>query len=135
MSGGSLDRYANGYFFTRDVLRWTTSLYTKTDTDPMHPEVSPIYGEITTNLAAACFVIAECDLLRDQAIAYAHKLRNTGVRVQCHYYRGVPHAFMAMAGALELGQQALINSSQQLKQAFEPSVSSPVSSNATKGRL
>lgn len=118
MTGGSLDRYADGYFFTRDVLQWTASLYTNNDTDPKHPEVSPIYGEITTGLAPAFFVIAECDVLRDQAFEYADVLRQAGIDVQCHYYRGVPHAFMAMAGTLKLGQQALEDSAQQLAQAF-----------------
>jgi acetyl esterase len=118
MTGGSLDRYATGYFFTREVLKWTASLYTSGGFEPQHPEISPLYGEVTPKLAPALFIIAECDVLRDQAIHYAAKVRSAGVDVQCHYYRGMPHAFMAMAGALELGQQALQDSAQQLKQAF-----------------
>ncbi len=122
MTGGSLDRYAEGYFFTRDVLQWTASLYTNNCTDVKHPEISPVYGEITSNLAPAFFVIAECDVLRDQAFAYANILRQAGIDVQCNYYRGVPHAFIAMAGALKLGQQALNDSAQQLVKAFARSI-------------
>lgn len=120
MTGGSLDRYANDYFFTRDVLKWTASLYTS-DHNPKTPEISPLYGELSTTLAPAHFIIAECDVLRDQAIAYAKALRSAGITVQTNYYRGVPHAFVAMAGALDLGMQALEESAHSLKRAFTQS--------------
>lgn len=112
-----MDRYATGYFFTKEVLTWTASLYTK-GSDPKHPEISPAYGTMTPTLAPAHFVIAECDVLRDQAVEYAQQLRNQGIAVTADYYRGVPHAFIAMAGKLEIGQQALEDSAQQLKRAF-----------------
>lgn len=117
MEGESMDRYAQGYFFTRDVLTWTASLYTKGH-DPKHPEISPLFGKIHPTLAPAHFIIAECDVLRDQALDYAQALRNAGVATQCNYYKGVPHAFIAMAGTLDLGRQALEDSIQQLKLAF-----------------
>jgi acetyl esterase len=98
LTGGSLDRYASGYFFTRDVLAWTASLYTSAGYDAQHPEISPLHGAVSSKLAPALFIIAECDVLRDQAVDYAQILRKAGVEVQCNYYRGVPHAFMAMAG-------------------------------------
>ncbi len=117
LTGESMDRYARGYFFTRDVLAWTASLYTKGH-DPKHPEISPLFGEIHPTLAPAHLIIAECDILRDQALDYAQALRNANVATRCSFYKGVPHAFIAMAGALDLGQQALEDSVQQLKQAF-----------------
>lgn len=118
LNGGSLDRYQSGYFFTRDVLAWTASLYTSGGVEAQHPEISPLYGAVSATLAPAMFIIAECDVLRDQAVCYAQVLRTAGVDVQCYYYRGVPHAFMAMAGVLDLGQSALQDSVQHLKLAF-----------------
>lgn len=115
--GASMKRYANGYFFTRDTLVWTASLYSK-DSDLQHPEISPLHGEISESLAPAHFIIAECDVLRDQAIDYAQKLRTAGVNVQCNYYQGVPHAFVAMAGTLDLGREAIQDSANSLKMAF-----------------
>lgn len=115
--GASMKHYANGYFFTQDVLKWTASLYAK-DSRLQHPGISPLYGEVTSNLAPAFFLLAECDILRDQGLAYAQKLREAGVAVHCMTYRGVPHAFIAMARALDLGQQALSDSAKHLKLAF-----------------
>lgn len=117
MSGGSMERYAEGYFFTREVLAWTASLYT-VGSDSADPEISPQHGTITPSLAPALFIVAECDILRDQALVYAEKLRVAGIDVYSHYYRGVPHAFIAMAGSLELGLQALNDSVEPLKQSF-----------------
>jgi acetyl esterase len=117
LSGDSMERYADGYFFTREVLAWTASLYTK-GSDVANPEISPQYATVTPSLAPAFFIVAECDILRDQALDYAQKLRAADIIVHCNYYRGVPHAFIAMAGVLTSGLQALRDSADQLKQSF-----------------
>ena len=118
LSGGSMDRYAKGYFFTRDILAWTASLYCKND-DPANPEISPLLGNVPETLAPACLVIAECDILRDQGLAYAEKLHAAGVPVEALVYHGIPHAFIAMAGTLESGLAALNDSAERLRQAFQ----------------
>jgi acetyl esterase len=114
----SMNRYVNGYFFTQDVLTWTASLYAK-NLHLQHPDISPLYGDVNSNLAPAFFLLAECDILRDQGLAYAQKLREAGVAVQCMLYRGVPHAFVAMADSLDLGRQALADSAKHLRLAFD----------------
>jgi acetyl esterase len=116
----SLTRYAKGYFFTADMLEFTSSLYLQSPlTQESIPLVSPSMGTISQSLAPAFFVIAECDILRDQALAYAEKLKAAGVAVTCNYYLGMPHAFIAMAGSLPLGHQALDDCALQLSQAFQ----------------
>ena len=117
LSGGSMDRYAKGYFFTREILAWTASLYCKND-DPANPEISPLLGDVPETLAPACFLIAECDILKDQGLAYAEKLHSAGVPVEVLVYRGVPHAFLAMAGGLESGLAALKDSAERLRLAL-----------------
>jgi acetyl esterase len=116
----SLTRYAKGYFFTSDMLEFTSSLYIQSPlTQESIPLVSPISGIISPSLAPAFFVIAECDILRDQALAYAEKLKAAGIPVTCNYYLGMPHAFIAMAGSLPLGHHALDDCVQQISQAFQ----------------
>lgn len=117
LSGGSMDRYAKGYFFTKDILAWTASLYSKT-ADPSNPEISPLAGDVPPGLAPAFFLIAECDVLRDQALAYMQKLHTAGVAVEGCLYHGVPHAFVAMAGTLQPGLAALKDSAERLRTAF-----------------
>jgi acetyl esterase len=114
----SMDKYASGYFFTKDVLDWTAKLYIG-EHDPADARISPQSGFISESLAPAFFAIAECDILRDQGIQYAEKLKSAGVKVNCHFYRGMPHAFVAMGGTLEEGKQALLDCSEMLAHAFQ----------------
>ena len=45
-------------------------------------------------------VLAECDPLVDEGLAYADKLRAAGVAVELELYRGVTHDFIKMGRAL-----------------------------------
>jgi acetyl esterase len=54
-------------------------------------------------------VLAECDPLVDEGLAYADRLRLEGVAVQLELYRGVTHDFIKMGRAIAeaaLAQQA-----------------------------
>ena len=46
-------------------------------------------------------------MLRDEAEAFAQKLHETGVEVQCVRYNGAIHAYAALAGGVHLGREAL----------------------------
>ncbi len=116
----SLTRYAKGYFFTADMLKWTSSLYLQSPlTRESIPLVSPNLGIISPSLAPAFFIIAECDILRDQALTYAEKLKTAGIPVHCNYYLGMPHAFIAMAGTLTLAKRALDDCILKMIHAFK----------------
>lgn len=117
----SIIKYAEDYFFTLEMLEWTASLYIQSpDIHPTsNPLISPIAGNISPSLSPAFFVIAECDVLRDQGIAYAEKLHQNNIKTKCIQYQGMPHAFVAMAGSLSLGKQALDDCAYQLKNAFK----------------
>ena len=119
-ASSSLERYAENYFFTKEILDWTSHLYLKdnSESSEANPLVSPIHGDVPEPLAPAFFVIAECDILRDQGLAYARKLAQTGTSVRCHYYLGMPHAFLAMAGSLPLGRQAMDDCVKRLTESF-----------------
>ena len=99
-------KYSSGYFFTKEVLDWTSSLYTR-DTCSSHEEISPINGNITSKLCSATIILSECDILCHQGLVYAKKLNLSQVPVNCYLYQGMPHAFIAMSGRLELGKNAL----------------------------
>nr|MBQ4456233.1 alpha/beta hydrolase [Clostridia bacterium] len=47
----------------------------------------------TTNLPKAYVEPQECDVLRDEAIAYANKLKKAGVEVECNLIGGSYHGF------------------------------------------
>jgi acetyl esterase len=69
---------------------------------------APLEAEVD-GVAPACVILAECDPLVDEGLAYADKLRAAGVTVELELVRGVTHDFIKMGRALKeaaLAQQA-----------------------------
>jgi acetyl esterase len=56
------------------------------------PLVSPLLGNVTGLPPHSVFVAGQ-DPLRDEGIAYAEKLRSSGIKTSQHVYQGVPHTF------------------------------------------
>ena len=70
-------------------------------------------------LAPACIVIAECDALVDEALAYGDILRAAGVEVDLELVRGVTHDFIKMGRMLPEAAQAQQAIADALRKAFE----------------
>jgi len=62
---------------------------------------SPLHAEELSGVAPACVILAECDPLVDEGLAYADRLRVAGVPVQMDLVRGVTHDFVKMGRALK----------------------------------
>lgn len=58
------------------------------------PFVSPIWADNFRGLPEALFIQAECDTLLDDGLIYANLLKQDGVPVSVHIYKGMPHAFI-----------------------------------------
>ena len=71
-------------------------------------------------MAPACVVLAECDPLVDEGIAYADTLRAAGVDVQLELYRGVTHDFIKMGRQIPEALTALNACAEALKQHLKP---------------
>ena len=52
-------------------------------------------------MAPACILLAECDPLVDEGLAYADRLRMAGVPVALELARGLTHDFIKMGRALK----------------------------------
>lgn len=61
---------------------------------------APLNADDAEGVAPACLVLAECDPLVDEGLAYADKLRLAGVPVQLELCRGLTHDFIKMARVL-----------------------------------
>ncbi|UGT41820.1 alpha/beta hydrolase [Nocardia yamanashiensis] len=98
---GSYERFAEGYFLTRDGMRWFWDQYTTSAEDRARITVSPLRAttDQLTGLPPALVITAEADVLRDEGEAFAAKLRTAGVPVTAVRYGGIVHDFV-MVNAL-----------------------------------
>jgi len=87
--------FANGFLLDAASIDWFFGHYI--DRDQRHDwRFAPLEADDHTGLAPACVVLAECDPLVDEGVAYADTLRAAGVAVQLELYRGVTHDFIKM---------------------------------------
>jgi acetyl esterase len=91
----------------RDDLAWYYREYCGADRDPRDPRVSPLWAEDVSGLPRALIIAAEYDTLRDEAAAYAEKLRSAGIDVTYSCYAGMIHGFLGMGGLVKEAQQAI----------------------------
>jgi acetyl esterase len=98
-------RYADGYFMTAADMSWFLNNYAA-GVDPTDPRLSPLAAEDVSGAAPATIVLAECDPLRDEGVAYARRLEAAGVEVELREYPGQVHPFVLLAGVIDAGREA-----------------------------
>jgi acetyl esterase len=93
----SRDLFAQGSTFTDRNLQWVMANYIPAGTDVKDPRLSPQHGDVTglppTYIASAGF-----DPIRDDAEAYADKLRAGGIPVALTRQADLPHGFLNFVG-------------------------------------
>ena len=90
--------YQNGYWLTRDAMKWFWSNYLSNQTNVKDPTVSPLQASIEQlkGLPPALIINGENDVLRDEGEAYALKLLEAGVPVTAVRYHGTIHDFVML---------------------------------------
>ncbi|WP_438878537.1 alpha/beta hydrolase fold domain-containing protein, partial [Bacillus cereus group sp. Bce005] len=73
----------------KDSLEWLYQHYQRSPEDRQDPRFSPLLGVVPSDLAPALLLVAECDPLHDEGIAYAEHLRQGGARVELCVYPGM----------------------------------------------
>ena len=90
----------------RDDLAWYYKTYCNNQCDAGDPRVSPIFGPDLSVLPPALIIAAEYDTLRDEAEAYAERLKSAGVATRYICARGMVHGFLQMRGLVPDAQTA-----------------------------
>jgi acetyl esterase len=90
--------FQNGYWLTRDAMKWFWSNYLTNQTNVKDPTVSPLQASIEQlkGLPPALIINGENDVLRDEGEAYALKLSEAGVPVTAVRYHGTIHDFVML---------------------------------------
>jgi acetyl esterase len=79
---------------------------------------APLEVPDVDGVAPACVILAECDPLVDEGVAYADRLRAAGVPVALELYRGVTHDFIKMGRMLPEAASALDAAAAALRGAW-----------------
>jgi hypothetical protein len=98
----SYQEFATGYYLEKEALEWVWNLYAPDKKVREEPFVSPLKASVDQlrGLPPALIITSECDVLRDEGEAYAHKLMQANIPVVATRYLGMIHNFV-MINALE----------------------------------
>ncbi len=103
--------FANGFLLDAANIRWFFDHYIE-HSHRRNWRFAPLEADDLEGVAPACVLLAECDPLVDEGLAYADRLRAVGVPVTLELARGLTHDFIKMGRVLKesgLAQQAAAN--------------------------
>jgi acetyl esterase/lipase len=91
----SYGQFENGYFLTKNMMKWFWDNYTTDAKQRAEITASPLRAsaEQLKGLPPALVQTAELDVLRDEGEAYARKLDAAGVAVTATRYNGMIHDY------------------------------------------
>lgn len=111
--------FAHGLVLEAEAVSWYFDNYIPRRADREDWRFAPLLAPDVDDVAPAWIGLAELDPLVDEGIAYADKLRLSGVPVDLEIYRGVTHEFIKMGRALPEARQAHADAARALREAFE----------------
>lgn len=88
-------------------MAWFWDHYAPPGVDRADPLLSPLRVADAAGLPPAMIVVGELDPLRDEALAYAERLRAAGMPVATRTDPGMLHGYLGAAGAVPLAAEAL----------------------------
>ena len=111
--------FGQGYRLDDRAIQWFYSHYMQPGADPLDERLSPIEAKDASGLPPAYILTAGFDPLRDEAIAYAAKLKQAGVSVNHVDYPTMIHGFLTMQTWIPLAAQAIAAAGQSVKDALK----------------
>jgi len=112
-------RFAEGCLLDDTTIEWFFAQYVEPE-QRSDWRFAPLQRDDLEGVAPACVILAECDPLVDEGLAYADRLRAAGVPVALELYRGLTHDFIKMGRVLAEAGQALQAAADALKEALTP---------------
>ncbi|MDU2734295.1 MAG: alpha/beta hydrolase [Mixta calida] len=96
----SYDQFQNGYFLTRNMMKWFWDAYTTNESERNNILASPLRAtsEQLKGLPPTLIQTAELDVLRDEGEAFGRKLDAAGVEVTVTRYNGLIHDYGLLNG-------------------------------------
>ncbi len=110
--------YADGYLLNRRSILWFNRHYVRDDADRRDFRYAPLLADDLSRLPPGLVIVAQCDPLRDEGVAYARCLQAAGNAVDLVEFPGMIHAFFSMSEVLDAGQEAVALAVRSLRAAF-----------------
>lgn len=89
----SYNEFEMGYGLDKALMEWFIKHYIRNSRDKNNKLASPLLAEDLTNLPPAFIAVAENDILRDEAIAYAIRLKEADVSTKLICKKGLIHGY------------------------------------------
>jgi acetyl esterase len=115
----SAREYADGPILKADDVAWFWEQYLADPAQADDPQASPYRASNHAGLAPAFIGTAECDPSRDDAEAYAEKLKVAGVEVTAKRYAGMVHGFASWVAFLPGAREVLQDAGAFLRSHFK----------------
>jgi acetyl esterase len=107
-TSGSYTAYKDGHFLTGERMAFYGRCHVPRPEMMEIPYVLATRAQTLRGLPPATIILAECDPLHDQGVAYAERLRADGVAVDLKVYPGMIHAFFSFVALFEQGREAVV---------------------------
>lgn len=104
---GSYREFAEGFGLTYADMDWFWAQYLSSPEEGLNPLVAPIHTPDLSNLPPTFLMVAGNDLLRDEGIAYANRLKAAGTPVELSEYSEMIHGFISYMGILDQAEPAI----------------------------
>lgn len=105
LTSPSAQEFATGHGLTRAKMAWYWEQYLA-GAEPT-PEAAPMLADDLSGLPPALVILAECDVMQSEGVAYANRLAAAGVVARASTYPGMLHGFFGWAGAVPAADVAI----------------------------
>jgi acetyl esterase len=89
------------------------------DHEPVSPYTAAARAHDLVGVPAAYVLVAQLDPLRDEGLAYAHRLMEAGVTTELHCFPDVPHGFDLRAPDAEVSRRAHAQVTDAIRRALQ----------------
>ena len=103
-----------GNMLTASEMETFWQNYLGSEHDPNDPFVTPIHADLR-GLPPTLLVVPECDLLTEQSVELAQRMRAAGVAVKLAMYHGAVHSFLEAVSIAPLADWALTDTAAWLR--------------------
>lgn len=107
----SYDVFGENYGLDRKAMEWFAAHYITKNVDIHNPLISPLLAEDVTGLPKTLIIAAEADVLYDEGVAYAEKLKAANVPTEHTVVPGLIHSYFSK---MQFFEKATITTVQQI---------------------